>query len=521
MDGPCSRIHDNDGEGYLAKPRRYSVLSGYISTSVRLAKSVLIDVSCALLPSFVLGRLRASSSSRSPGHTRYTSALDGIRGLACIAVMNYHILWVYQPRVHYGYALTQEDLAICIQKPEVVMRNDSFLQLPIIRLPFSATGSVSAFFIIAGFVLAYKPLALSRQGRWQDVLSTLASSTFRRGIRLYLPTVAASSFSFITFCLGWWQYRDVIMSWDQISSTELSEPTIARQRTLLLQILDWLQDLSMMINNWNWAQRYPRYNVHLWTISSEYRASMVVFLTLPVYVMIRKPFRMIIFLLIIFYAYIFHRWEVALFLSGILLADMSQARQVRSEERSEASHQPIFLGPRAPRPPIWRAILKHSILGLLLTLALYTLSAPDFCLDYTPGYRLLSRLRPQRFESEFHLFYPSFGALLLVFLVSYNSPDWFLNRYILNSSATQYFGRISFSLYVVHGPLLHIVGYRLFTLASSLAERDSLLAYSAGLCIAYGIFFALVVWTADVFWRVVDVRSVRFARSLEQYVMYR
>ena len=520
LDRPFLREHDiidSDLEGGLVESARYSALSDYLHAVAAHAKSTLLGLSCALLPSFLSGLLRASNSSDAPNHTRYTSALDGLRGWACIAVMNYHLLWVYQPLVHYGYGLSQENLATCIQKPDAVMRNNSFLQLPIVRLLYSATGSVSVFFIVAGFVLAYKPLALSRECRWLDLYSSLASSTLRRGIRLYLPAIAATFCSLVTFRCGWWQYKGILTSWNQISTTEVSEPVIATQPTLLLQIRHWLQDLYMMMNVWTWAEYYPQYDAHLWTISSEFRASLVIFLTLPVYVTMRRPLQMILVLLIIFHAYIYYRWEVALFLSGILLADIAQQRQLKCKGKTQATCQPILLGSRPPGDPLWRVIVISLIQALLLILALYTLSAPDFCIDHTPGYRVLSRLIPQ-FDPAPHRFYPSFGAFLTVFLVSYNSPSWIVNRYLLNSALPQYFGRISFSLYLVHGPLLHIMGYRLFAWVWSNTGRDGMLAYCAGFGIAYGVFFAVVVWVADIFWRAVDVRSVRFASWLERRV---
>lgn len=222
---------------------------------------------------------------------------------------------------------------------------------------------------------------------------------------------------------------------------------------------------------------------------------------------------MILLLLTIFYAYVYLRWEIPLILCGILLADISQARQLRSESKRQATHQPILLGARLPRDPTWRIVLMTFAQAILLTFAFSILSAPDFCIDSTPGYRIFSRLIPP-FD---HRFYPSFGAFLTVFLVSSSSPSWVVNRYILNSSLLQYFGLISFSLYLVHGPLLCIVSDRMFTWVWSLTGRDSLLRHCAGFGIAYGIFCALVVWVADIFWRVVDVRSVRFARSLERY----
>ena len=93
---------DNDPEGNLTIPKKYSILSGYLHSAARHAKGALLDVPRTVLPSFLLSRLRTSTPSSSSSHTRSTSALDGIRGLAFLAVLNHHILWVYQPLVHYG-----------------------------------------------------------------------------------------------------------------------------------------------------------------------------------------------------------------------------------------------------------------------------------------------------------------------------------------------------------------------------------------------------------------------------------
>ena len=142
-------IIDDDLEGGLAESGTCSTVSRHFHTAARHAKDTSLRVSDALLPSFLSSRFHDSVPSKPPSQPRYTSALDGIRGCACIAVMNYHILWVYLPLVHYGYALSRQDLASYVRKADVEMQTDSFLQLSIIRLLYSGTGSVSAFFVIA------------------------------------------------------------------------------------------------------------------------------------------------------------------------------------------------------------------------------------------------------------------------------------------------------------------------------------------------------------------------------------
>ena len=95
---------------------------------------------------------------------------------------------------------------------------------------------------------------------------------------------------------------------------------------------------------------------------------------------------MILVLLIIFYAYLYLRWEIPLFFCGILLAGISQARQLRSESERQTTYQPILMGARPLRDPTWRVVLMTFAKALLLSFALFTLSAPDFCIDSIPGH---------------------------------------------------------------------------------------------------------------------------------------
>lgn len=45
---------------------------------------------------------------------------------------------------------------------------------------------VSVFFVISGYVLSVKVLGLAREGRYPEVYKSVASSVFRRGLRLFV-----------------------------------------------------------------------------------------------------------------------------------------------------------------------------------------------------------------------------------------------------------------------------------------------------------------------------------------------
>jgi peptidoglycan/LPS O-acetylase OafA/YrhL len=68
-------------------------------------------------------------------------------------------------------------------------------------------------------------------------------------------------------------------------------------------------------------------------------------------------------------------------------------------------------------------------------------------------------------------FYPSVGAILLVAALTHSPRDGLLVRG-LESRLIQHLGRISYSLYLVHGPVMHGVRYRVFPLIWAAVGRD-------------------------------------------------
>ena len=68
-------------------------------------------------------------------------------------------------------------------------------QLPVFRLLLEGGYlAVSIFFIMSGYVCSIKPLKLSRAGKAAEARQVIASSAFRRTVRLAIPA------SFATLC---------------------------------------------------------------------------------------------------------------------------------------------------------------------------------------------------------------------------------------------------------------------------------------------------------------------------------
>ncbi|KAK9415504.1 hypothetical protein SUNI508_10344 [Seiridium unicorne] len=192
--------------------------------------------------------------------------------------------------------------------------------------------------------------------------------------------------------------------------------------TLSGQALDWCHETWRMLNIFWWGDLHNKYDVHLWTIPTEFRCSLAVFLVLPVYVTVRRHrIRRFIMSILMFYSYVLDRWDVALFFSGLLIADTSISEEP-SMKPSVSSNT-------------FRYRLSQAIRITMFGFSLVLLSALDFCMGDTPGFILLSRMIPR--------------------------SDPIIST-AFNSSIAQYLGRVSYSIYIVHGPLIHTVGYAVF-----------------------------------------------------------
>ena len=58
------------------------------------------------------------------------------------------------------------------------------------------------FFVMSGYVVSVKPLKLAREGRAEDARKVIASSAFRRIVRLGVPGILATTISWFLDRLG-------------------------------------------------------------------------------------------------------------------------------------------------------------------------------------------------------------------------------------------------------------------------------------------------------------------------------
>lgn len=351
--------------------------------------------------------------------------------------------------------------------------NQYLIQIPIVRLLVSGIPQVCVFFAVSGYALAYRPLFLISQQRYETFQESLASSIFRRHPRLFVPACTASLFSALLTVWGaYGNGHNVVPGTAQpFRSPPRIEGGTASQR-LVAQLWNWWYNALHLTNPFKWSIFAPAgetYDPNQWTLPIEYQASLIVFLLLAVTSRFRPLFRL--FFLAMVTAWVAWRGYFAptLFVGGMLIAEnriqtahsgglvftlpsqVSSCRTLSSQPWS-ISRASIALVRRL----IPQRILK-IVQFVLFLMALHFLSTPEMHRGAATswGYAIFSARIPENWGGYIKsFFWPCAGALLLVAVLDYFEAlrdPLFTNRF------SQYMGRISYALYLVHGPLLYSI----------------------------------------------------------------
>lgn len=448
----------------------------------------------ALTPSFL--RHYVDGQPAPPVKQHSIAALDGLRGWASLLVFNFHFLFTYTWKVAVGWGFNGENYALW--------------QLPVLHMAVSGHIMVAIFFVLSGYVLSYKPLKLIRSRSWEQTFTTLASSTFRRAFRLYIPSFVGITLVMLAVRAGVYDYSHrVINHGHTIQGTNEQHPPIYKY--FYNQYWDFYLTLANLIDLFDWSLYYNYYNPHLWTIPVEFRCSVVLFLTILGTSRLRAPMRMSVVAGLIWFCMRYGRWDVVLFFSGNLLAETDLINGTWEPPRlplsSSANMGPEWL-PLQLRPSRRKFWISVFVAGL------YFGSCPNIGFKWTPFYMWLWDLTPRTYP-EPHRFPQTIGAVLIVLGIN-RSPDI---QKLFNHPLSQYFGKISFAFYVVHGPILHSLGYSLMPNIWSVVGKETNFQYCFGFLVGWTICLPVAIWLGDIYWRAVDVPSVKFARWLEDKVI--
>ncbi|OTA62039.1 hypothetical protein K449DRAFT_330710 [Hypoxylon sp. EC38] len=399
---------------------------------------------------------KTGAQSRKPHSTEY---LDGVRGVASLIVFILHWTHIPYPSINSGWGYKD---------------HKSFWLLPFIRIIYSGAAMVSVFFVVSGFVLSHRFIQRMHRREYTELFSGLTSLTFRRAIRLFLPAFASSTLAFICACLG-----------------IINVPRKVDGKPFHHSLSSYLEYLDMESNPWDWSADFSGfYNPQLWSIAVEFRGSMVVFLLLVGLAKTRTAVRLAVEGVLMAHCFGHKRWDVALFIAGMTIAELE-----------------VLL--KKPKNPSARKLVNVLLMSSMI-LGLFLCGYPRDHNTQTPGYMWSKYVWP--FTAYRRRFWLAIGAILFVGPMAFlpSAQSVFLTR------PARYLGRISFALYLVHGLGNRTVGKWLLNTCWALIGKEGFWPYAISYTISTMLYFPVVIWASDVFWRGVDVPSTNFARWFEK-----
>jgi peptidoglycan/LPS O-acetylase OafA/YrhL len=449
---------------------------------VRAAGNARKGLFPALIPSF----LRPADDSEGKGRLHPTSWLVGLRGVASFFVWIHHFILVWFPALDSGYHSGPN--------------STSFFQLPFLRIVYSGQGMITIFFIISGYLLSHKALKQIRRKEFALFLDILCSATFGRALRLFLPVIAATFLTMLVHRWGWYT----------------SAPTMPKmQASFWEQLKDWWWNFILLSNptqgiDGNDINADP-YGFQLWIIPREFRGSLLIYITLLGFAKCRQAVRLVLASSLTWFLFWIAQWDLGLFLAGMIIADVQLMTEDPGWGTALFSLSGFF--------PQWALRHKTSLVrGLTIfatLLAIHFLTFPDEGASSSPGYGYMIAITPDQYGGTnlTQRFWLCIGSVLIVLAICFSpaigptDPTPMLQKpFIIPFS--QYLGDISYALYVTHPLILWTLGMKLLNFWKDKTATE----YVFGFIEAIFINSFLCFWLADLFWRGVDAKSVRFAK---------
>lgn len=399
---------------------------------------------------------------------------------------------------------------------------------------------VAVFFVVGGYVLSLRPLTLIHARQHSAAHGALVSSVFRRGIRLYMPAIVATFMTMLTIYAGLWEYPRRFITEDR-KFIWYSDSHPERQSSFGLQLRDWFSATINLTDLFNYYNKngflmpyYNNYDPHLWTVPFEYRSSLVVTIVLLALSHCKTFARLTLTFGTIIFCGMWDRWELVCFLSGTFLCDLDIATRAAAFSDSESDSEEAYDFEKLPTFESSTSASNNRLSSLitktrhcstiLLTrpgfkrwivifvAGLFLLSTPNLAIEETPGYRwLFTYLTPHTYTDK-KRFLQSLGAILVTWSVANCSAL----QQPFDTQFAQYLGKISYALYIVHGPLIHIVGYSVTPNVWIWGTGFDGWKYLVGLVLGTSVLAVCVAVMADWFWRVVDTRAVKLSRWFEE-----
>jgi peptidoglycan/LPS O-acetylase OafA/YrhL len=365
-------------------------------------------------------------------------ALEGIRGIAALIVIFDHLHLAFFVEVDNALASY-----LNTHTPFLISKAGQYFVTGL----HDGNFAVWVFWVMSAFVLSRKYFQLVKENRGGDGSEYLTRSVIKRYPRLFIPILASVLFAFLIMSAGWMTNNDLAARLGDHSSTGWLPTFYAFEPSLTQAIKSAVWDSFFDFN------RDVTYNTVLWTMEPEFFGSVFLFGFLSL--LGNKNIRWFVYPIIIFVLFFREHYWLNAFVIGIALCDLYVNTTV------------------------------FSRLGLILSAWWIQIFSAVFIMVLigAPNYR-----------DVFHL-----GVALVLVVLSLS-----LNGYIkfFSSPLPVYLGKISFSLYLIHVPILCSATGSIYRII------EMYLPYPTSAIITSILMVALCILTAHVFYEYADKQGV-------------
>lgn len=404
------------------------------------------------------GHLTKDGSAKPEATGRKNLSLEGLRGVAALGVVVAHFLFAILPSINaYGYPGGTFEPRLSFE---------SWAALPFSTVFFNGGFQVSLFFALSGFVLTQK---IVQSGD----ASGVSAGVLRRYPRLIFPAAVSVLFAWCLLELG-------------MMHTDLS-PFIGGSGWVVGAYATPVSFLEAAFQGFVSAPLYgvASLNDPLWTIRVEFIGSLLLFLSYSFFGKSR-PF-LVALLFCIFAAAITGPSLYIIYYMTLLVGSFMN-----------------YAVARRRMAPAWTAGL--AILGMLLGAA-----------DYSPAFLayqgVLSGIGFSTYAAK--AFTQAIGACLVVFALVMSPAS--MAAGVLGNRFFAWLGRISFSVYLVHWPIVCSIGFMVVFVA------EKYLGWTFGHALALSAFCVLsaVLVVAELFTRFVDAPSMKLGIAFSDAILRR
>lgn len=242
------------------------------------------------------------------------------------------------------------------------------------------------------------------------------------------------------------------------------------------------------------CESWIQYHVSVHVANVFQKASIILYVTQLGLSRLRPVLRMLSLMCLLVWTHSVDYWTMTLFYGGFLMAELDIRRSALKASHKIASNNSSRV--------FWSAVyITVFLCGVFLA------GQPERNVKGTYVWETVISLISDYVREKWR-YWTSWGSLLIV----WSTSNDYLLQCIFTNRLSQYLGRISFSLYLVHGSIIHTLGYGLLqSLWSTIGEdRKETCFVIMATCVT-----VVTIWWADVFMRLVDMPSAKFARWLE------